>query len=121
MVSRTQIAPIGEKEKRHIIEQICDGAFSYKEIKDKSVQPALRGWLSSRPAELLNKHAPERLSLPKRQDTESGVRRRQSAAHAMRIQELYGVNATPTIAMGRVPVLTHILARTIGQCRSPRI
>ena len=28
----------------------------------------------------------------------------------MRIQELYDVNATPRIAMGRVPVLVHILA-----------
>jgi ATP-dependent helicase HrpB len=29
---------------------------------------------------------------------------------AMRIQELFEVNSTPRIAMGRVPVLVHILA-----------
>jgi ATP-dependent helicase HrpB len=29
---------------------------------------------------------------------------------ALRIQQLYGVKTTPRIAMGRVPILVHILA-----------
>ena len=32
-----QLPPIGEEERRHLIEQFCEGAFGYKDIKDKPV------------------------------------------------------------------------------------
>jgi ATP-dependent helicase HrpB len=108
--SELGLPPIGEDERKHIVEQVCDGAFSYKEIKDKPIQAILRGWLSAEQQRLLDKHAPERLSLPNGKSPKVAYDAANPPHIAMRIQELYGVNGTPAIAMGRVPVLVHILA-----------
>jgi hypothetical protein len=37
---------------------------SYKDIKEREVKPVVMSWLSAAQKELLDKHAPERLSLP---------------------------------------------------------
>ncbi len=104
------LPPIGDEDRKHLIQQICHGAFTYKEIKDKPIKPMLRNWLSSSQQELLNKHAPERLSLSNGR-TPKVVYDSANPPHiSIRIQELFGVKTTPAIAMGRVPVLVHILA-----------
>jgi ATP-dependent helicase HrpB len=104
------LPPLGEEDRKHVIEQVCDGAFSYKEIKDKPIQPVLRAWLNADQQRLLDKHAPERLPLPNGKAPKVAYDSANPPHIAMRIQELYGVSATPSIAMGRVPVLVHILA-----------
>ena len=105
-----QLPPIGEADRRALIEQLCHGAFGCKDIKDKPVKPVVKSWLSSAQRELLDKHAPERLQLPNGQ-TPKVVYSAGAPPHiAIRIQQLYDVNATPRIGMGRVPVLVHILA-----------
>ena len=50
--------------RKHIIEQLCHGAVSYKDIKEREVKPVVMSWLSQAQRELLDKHAPERLTLP---------------------------------------------------------
>ena len=52
------------RDKKHIIEQLCHGAVSYKDIKEREVKPVVMSWLSQAQRELLDKHAPERLTLP---------------------------------------------------------
>ena len=101
---------MGEEERKHILEQICHGALSYKEIKDKPIQPALRAWLSPAQQQMLEKHAPERLSLANGKTPKVTYDVSNPPHIALRIQELYGAGTTPAIAMGRVPVLVHILA-----------
>jgi ATP-dependent helicase HrpB len=103
------LAPIGEAERRLMVEQICHGEFSYKALKDKPVREGVRDWLSPQQQHLVEKHAPERLSLGNGR-TPRVIYESAGPHVAMRIQELYGVQATPRIAMGRVPVLVHILA-----------
>src|SRR6185369_9369988 len=93
-----------------LVGELCHGAFGYKEIKDRPVKAVVKGWLSTAQNELLEKHAPERLSLPNGR-TPKVVYEPGNPPHiALRIQELYDVETTPRIAMGRVPVLVHILA-----------
>ena len=105
-----QLPPIGEEERRHLIEQFCEGAFSYKDIKDKPVTGLLKSWLNSQQQTLLDKHMPERLSLSNGK-TPKVVYEKGNPPHvALRIQELYDVNATPRIGMNRLPVVVHILA-----------
>ena len=104
------LPPITAEDRRHLIEQLCHGAAGYKDIKDKPVKPVIKSWLSPAQAELLDKHAPERLSLPNGR-TPKVIYEAGAAPHiAVRIQELYDVNNTPKITMGRVSVLVHILA-----------
>jgi ATP-dependent helicase HrpB len=104
------LPPLTDADRRHLIEQLCHGAFSYKEIKDRDVKPVVKSWLSGPQQELLEKHAPERLPLPNGRNPKVTYVPDGPPFIALRIQELYDVTATPRIAMGRVPVLLHILA-----------
>ena len=42
-----ELPPIGEADRALLIEQVCQGATSYKEIKDRPVAPVLKSWLSA--------------------------------------------------------------------------
>ena len=105
-----QLPPIRAEDKQHLVEQICHGAFGYKDIKDKPIKGILKGWLSDSQRELLDKHAPERISLANGRNPKVAYEKGNPPHIAARIQELYDVRTTPKIAMGRVPVLVHILA-----------
>ena len=104
-----QLPPITEDDRKHVIEQLCHGAVSYKDIKEREVKPIVMSWLSSAQRELLDKHAPERLTLPNGRTPKVNYEPGAPPHIALRIQELYDVNQTPKIGMGRIPVVTHIL------------
>lgn len=104
-----QLPPFADDDKRHVIEQLCLGAVSYKDIKEREVKPVVMTWLSQAQRELLDKHAPERLALPNERTPKVSYETGKSPFISLRIQELYDVNQTPRIAMGRVPVTVHIL------------
>ena len=104
-----QLPPFAEDDRKHIIEQFCHGAVSYKDIKEREVKPLVMSWLSDAQRQLLDKHAPERLSLPNGRTPKVVYENNQPPHIALRIQELYDVTQTPKIAMGRVPVVVHIL------------
>jgi ATP-dependent helicase HrpB len=92
-----------------LIEQLCHGAYGYKDIKDRDVKPVVTSWLSAAQRELLEKHAPERLSLSNGRTPKIVYEPSHPPHIALRVQELYDVTETPKIALGRVPVLVHIL------------
>ena len=101
---------ISEDDRRHLVEQVCHGSFSGKDLKDKPAKAVVKSWLSSAQQQLLEKHAPERLTLTNGRTARVAYEPGNPPHIALRIQQLYGVNTTPRIAMGRVPVLLHILA-----------
>ncbi len=103
------LPPITEEDRKHLIEQLCHGAVSYKDLKEREVKPVVMSWLSHAQRELLDKHAPERLTLPNGRTPKVTYEAGNPPHIALRIQELYDVNQTPRIGMGRVPVLVHIL------------
>jgi ATP-dependent helicase HrpB len=104
-----QLPPITDGDKQAIIEQLCHGAVSYKDIKEREVKPVVMSWLSPAQRELLDKHAPERLALTNGRTPKVSYEPGSNPHIALRIQELYDVTQTPKIAMGRVPVVVHIL------------
>ena len=104
-----QLPPFTDDDKTHVIGQLCLGATSYKDIKEREVKPVVMSWLSSVQKELLDKHAPEKLSLPNNRTPKVVYKKGISPFISLRIQELYDMNQTPKIAMGRVPVTVHIL------------
>jgi ATP-dependent helicase HrpB len=104
-----QLPPFNDDDKRHVIEQLCHGAVGYKDIKEREVMPVVTSWLSHAQRELLDKHAPERLSLPNGRTPKVTYENGKSPFISLRIQELYDVNQTPKIALGRMPVTVHIL------------
>lgn len=105
-----ELPPISAEERRNLIEQICLGAFSYKDIKDREVQRTVKSWLPDYQQAFVDKQAPERLSLSNGKTPKVVYVADGQPFVALRIQELFGVQTTPRIAMNRVPVTLHILA-----------
>ncbi len=104
------LPPIRDEDRHHLVQQVCHGSFGGKDLKDKPAKAVVKGWLSSAQHEQLDKHAPERLSLSNGHTAKVLYDASNPPHIALRIQQLYDVKATPRIAMGRVPVLVHILA-----------
>lgn len=101
---------LAEAGRVDLIVQLCHGALSYKDIKDKEVMPGVQSWLSAEQRRMLEKHAPERLELPQGRRPKVVYTTSGPPYVAMRIQELYDVAQTPRIAMNRVSIQFHILA-----------
>ncbi len=103
------ITAITREDRHAMIAQICYGAISYKDIKEKEVAPVVREWLSHAQRPLLDQFCPERINLPN--GRKAKVTYTDDDPYiALRIQELFGIEQAITIAGGRVPVLVHILA-----------
>ena len=101
---------IDEAGRRMIIEQLCLGAFGYKDIRDKAVRPFVESMLSPAQRALLDQHAPERLAIGGKRPFRLVYAEQQPPALSARMQELFGVEDIPRIAMGRVQPVLHILA-----------
>ena len=101
---------MNEEEKRSVILDICHGAYSYKEIKEVDVKTAVKSWLSYEQNRLLDKYMPERLELSNGRRAKLTYVENGNPFIALRIQELFDVKQLPKIAMGRIPIVVHILA-----------
>ncbi len=101
---------IGDADRRTLVEHICLGAFSQKDLRAQPVAPAVKSWLTPAQQALVEKLAPDRLVLP------TGHRARVTYSLdgpptlAAKIQDLYDVKGALTVAGGRVPLVLQILA-----------
>jgi ATP-dependent helicase HrpB len=100
---------IAENDRATLIEQICLGSASYKEIKDKPVWPVVKSWLSKQQQAWVDEYAPERIELKSGRRAKLTYSADRPPTLAARIQDLYGTNSL-TIAGDRVPVRIEILA-----------
>lgn len=105
-----EMPPIGDAERLLLIEEVCRGALSYREIKERSVWPALRSWLSAQQQQLIEQYAPERLELPNGRKAKIAYHATTGPSIAARIQDLYGVERNLTVGRGWVPVVIQVLA-----------
>jgi ATP-dependent helicase HrpB len=105
-----QLPQIRSDARRQIIEQLCFGAFSYKDVKGRDVRQAVKSWLSADQHQLVDKYAPERVTLSNGRTPKVTYEAAGPPYISMRIQELFDVTETPRIAMRRVPLSIHILA-----------
>jgi ATP-dependent helicase HrpB len=89
--------------------EVCSGAHRASEVQDRDCLGVVRGALAFEQQRLVDRMAPADLPLPDgrrmRLRYEPGHPPRGSA----RIQWLYGLDRTPTVAGGRVPVTLEIL------------
>ena len=99
-----------EEDKEAAVAQVCHGAVSYKEIKEREVWPVLREWLSAPQRAALDAFAPERLKLPNGQNPKVSYEAGKDPWIGLRVRDLFGVWETPTVAGGKVPVLVHVQA-----------
>ncbi|MCX7866000.1 ATP-dependent helicase HrpB [Limisphaera sp. VF-2] len=104
------LPPFTEEARRSVLETLCHGAFSYKEIKERDVAPLVRSWLSPQQQALLEEHAPERVRLSNGRTPRVLYSNDGPPRISLRIQELYGVQEAPRVALGRVPLVVQILS-----------
>lgn len=104
------IAPIGAAEKRAMIEQICYGASSYKDVRDRPVWPVVRGWLNGAQLAALERMAPDKVELPSGRCARIRYGPAGDPVLSARIQDLYGLGQVPTVCGGRAVPVVEILA-----------
>jgi ATP-dependent helicase HrpB len=105
-----QMPYIGKTEKQLMIEEVCRGAVSYKEIKERPVWSAAKSWLTYQQQQLVEQLAPERVELPNGRKAKVTYSESAPPNVAARIQDLYGVERNLTIGRGRVPLVIQVLA-----------
>ena len=103
-------AAITTDDRLLILEQICLGATSHREVKDRSPWKELRAWLLPGLGEQLDRFAPERLKLPCGRHARIRYEDGAPPVLAARIQDLYDLTGEITIADGRIPCRIEILA-----------
>ncbi len=102
--------PIGSEEKITLLENICHGSFSYKEIKEAEVKPKLREWLSREQLAALDELAPTHLVLKSGRRAKITYTPDGAAAVASRLQDFIGQRGELRIAGGRVALRLELLA-----------
>lgn len=108
----TGVGTIDEDARLLLVEQVCEGAVSYREIKDRPVLPVVRDWISPEQVYYLDHYAPAEWTLPRRKRP---VRVRYEedgrAFLSVKLQDLYDVpGSSLKVADGRVPLTLEILA-----------
>lgn len=105
-----ELPAYGEAERELLIQQICHGAVSCKDIKDRPVLHAVKSLLSPAQIALIEKHMPERVTLSNGRAVKVQYADAAEPFVSARIQELFGVETLPALAAGRLPLVIHILA-----------
>ncbi len=93
-----------------LLEQICEGAVSYKQIKDRKVWPALKEWLPAHLSGSLDYLVPERIKLSNGREARVHYSECEKPRISVLIQSLFGLDDSPTVCEGKVPVVIEILA-----------
>lgn len=105
-----EVPEFTEDDRLLVLEEICQGAFTYKQIKDRPVLPVVKDWLSPGHRSAVNSYAPEQVVLS------NGVRAKvdylsdSGPSIGVILQRLYDVEDTPTLCDGRVSVKVQVLA-----------
>ncbi len=95
-----------------LLPALCAGRRSFGQLRKASVMDAVRSTLTWKQRAALDELAPERIRVP----SGSKIRLRydpqgvEPPVLPARIQQLFGMSATPRIARGRLGVLVHLLA-----------
>lgn len=105
-----EIPAISEEDRHLIIEQLCHGCTTYRQLKDREVFPALHAWLSHMQREMLEKYAPERYALRNGKTARIVYDEKQPPSVSAVLQHMYDVNENPKVAAGRISVTVHLLS-----------
>lgn len=105
-----EIPPFTDEDRLLVVTELCQGAFTYKQIKDRPVLPVLKEWLSPPIRAAVDSYAPEQITLGNGVNAKVDYVSDADPSIAVILQRLYDVEDTPTLCDGRIPVKVHILA-----------
>ncbi|MEX0322297.1 MAG: ATP-dependent helicase HrpB [Puniceicoccaceae bacterium] len=106
-----EIKPMLEEDRVLLIEQICEGASAYKEIKDRPVMPVLHSWLPQSMLPLVDEYVPERIQFSEKGSAKLRYEEDGTVVLAARIQQLFNVKGEKlNICQGRCSLRIELLA-----------
>jgi ATP-dependent helicase HrpB len=95
---------------KEILHNLCFGRRSFAELKSAPWREMIEAELAPEQNQALQKHAPERIVLPKGHRAKIVYEEDKPPVLAARIQDFFGWKDTPRIAAGRVRLQLHLLA-----------
>ncbi|BDS08645.1 ATP-dependent helicase [Oceaniferula spumae] len=105
-----ELPGFSEDDHQLVIEEVCQGAKSYKDIKNREVLPVLSKWLSAPQKSVLDAYAPTEVKISNGKTAKVKYKIDAEPWIAMKMQHLYDVTELPKIANGKVNLLVHLLA-----------
>ena len=96
-------------ELRVVLMEIASGATRWSQVRDRPCLDALRHALSHEEIRLVERAAPSEIALPSGRRMKVHYEPGQPPRGRAKVQDLYGLDRNPTVAMGRAPVLLEIL------------
>ncbi len=105
-----EISPIDDESRMLMLEQICNGGLSYKQIKDRAVWSTIKEWLPPHQSGAIDHLAPENLNLSSGKEVRVHYSKGEKPKISVLIQHLFGLDDSPTICNGKAPVVIEILA-----------
>lgn len=93
-----------------VLHELCQGRRSFADLKSAPWLSTLQSRLDYALVQTIEREAPERITVPTGSRMRLTYEEGRPPVLAVRIQEIFGMKATPRIAGGRVPVLLHLLA-----------
>jgi len=95
---------------RALLPDLVRGRRSFAELESAPLLEHLKGLFACESLQALDREAPERIEVPSGSRVRLRYEEGRPPVLAVRIQEMFGLRETPTVAGGRVKVLLHLLA-----------
>ncbi len=104
------IPAIDEEARRAMVQEICLGAVCKRDLKDRPVWKVVKSWLTPVQLDMVDRQVPERIKLPSGCNAKVRYEDGQPPVLSATIQNLYGLEESPTVGFGLIPVVVEALA-----------
>lgn len=106
-----EISPITEADRGFLLQQLCHGAFSYKQVKDRDIRPILHQWVPESILPLIDEWTPTRFTCTNGKSVKLRYEAPDKVVLSAKIQQLYDVPGhSLRICNGRCPLVIELLA-----------
>ncbi|MFT6399628.1 MAG: ATP-dependent helicase HrpB [Bradymonadia bacterium] len=105
-----ELIPLDDDGLGEFLPMLCHGKSSFKELRAIDLASHIRNAVPYREWQRLDQLAPESISIPSGRTAKLRYEDDGPPVLAVRIQELFGLQETPRVAGGKVPLVVHLLA-----------
>jgi ATP-dependent helicase HrpB len=105
-----ELPEFGDDPIRALLPELCRGCRSLDDVRRAKLTAVIQRLLTPRQIQAIAREAPERLPVPSGSQIALVYEAGSPPVLAVRIQEVFGMQETPRVAAGRLPVLMHLLA-----------
>jgi ATP-dependent helicase HrpB len=105
-----EVTPITAEDRGLLVEQICLGCRSARDLKDRQVMPVLREWLRAEQLAVMDDYLPERVELPNGRRARIRYGENGPPVLSAKLQDLLGMNDSFRLGLGRLSVQWELLA-----------